>query len=116
MSFLYYGRSVRSNAGQPAVTPVVTSVGEKVTPSLSADGQHLAFAWNGGAGPHFSIYVKLVGTEESVRLTKQASIDFNPVWSPDGRYIAFCRIVKGGTGIYVIPALGGVERRLRRAE
>jgi Tol biopolymer transport system component/DNA-binding winged helix-turn-helix (wHTH) protein len=113
MSFLYYGRSVRSNAGQPAVTPVVTSVGEKVTPSLSPEGQHLAFAWNGGAGPHFSIYVKLVGTEESVRLTKQASIDFNPVWSPDGRYIAFCRIVKGGTGIYVIPSLGGVERRLR---
>src|SRR5262249_20654807 len=88
-------------------------VGEKITPSLSPDGQHLAYAWNGGTGSHFSIYVKLVGTEESVRLTKQASIDFNPVWSPDGRYIAFARIVKGGTGIYVIPALGGTERRLR---
>ena len=79
-------------SGQPAVTPAVTNVGEKYTPSLSPDGQHLAFAWNGGAGPHFSLYVKLVGTEESLRLTKQASIDFNPVWSPDGRYIAFCRI------------------------
>jgi Tol biopolymer transport system component len=74
----------------------------------------LAFAWNGGAGNHFSIYVKLTGTEESLRLTKQASsIDFNPVWSPDGRYIAFCRILKGETGIYIIPALGGTERRVR---
>jgi len=117
LSFLYYSHSPRSQAGHPpitpVITPVVTNVGEKHTPSLSPDGQHLAFAWNGGAGPHFNIYVKLVGTEESLRLTKQASIDFNPVWSPDGRYIAFCRIAKGGTGIYIIPALGGGERRVR---
>jgi Tol biopolymer transport system component len=92
---------------------VVTNVGEKYTPSLSPDGQHLAFTWNGGAGTHFSIYVKIVGTEESLRLTKEASIDFNPVWSPDGRYIAFCRILKGETGIYIIPASGGTERRVR---
>jgi Tol biopolymer transport system component/DNA-binding winged helix-turn-helix (wHTH) protein len=113
LPFLYYSHSLRSKAGEPTVTPAVTNIGEKHTPSLSPDGQHLAFAWNGGAGNHFSLYVKLVGTEESLRLTKQASIDFNPVWSPDGRYIAFCRIAKGGTGIYIIPAMGGVERRVR---
>jgi Tol biopolymer transport system component/DNA-binding winged helix-turn-helix (wHTH) protein len=113
LPFLYYAHSLRSKADQPTVTPAVTNIGEKHTPSLSPDGQHLAFAWNGGAGNHFSLYVKLVGTEESLRLTKQASIDFNPVWSPDGRYIAFCRIAKGGTGIYIIPAMGGVERRVR---
>jgi DNA-binding winged helix-turn-helix (wHTH) protein len=110
--FLYAGWS-RFRTGQPAVTPVVTSVGEKSTPSLSPDGQHLAFAWNGGAGSNFSIYMKLVGTEESIQLTKDASIDFNPVWSPDGRFIGFCRIQEGETGIYIIPALGGVERRVR---
>ncbi|MBZ5653041.1 MAG: winged helix-turn-helix domain-containing protein [Acidobacteriia bacterium] len=114
LSFLYYDHSLRSKAGQPAVTPVVTNLGEKYTPSLSPDGQHLAFAWNGGAGPHFSLYVKLIGTEESLRLTKEASLDFNPVWSPDGRYIAFCRILEGETGIYIIPALGGAERRVRK--
>ena len=114
LSFLYYSHSHKSKADQPIVTPVVTNVGEKYTPSLSPDGQHLAFAWNGGDGPYFSLYVKIVGTEELLRLTKQASsIDFNPVWSPDGRYIAFCRIQKGQTGVYIIPALGGAERRLR---
>jgi Tol biopolymer transport system component/DNA-binding winged helix-turn-helix (wHTH) protein len=113
LAYFYYSGSLRSKAAQPTVTPAVTNVGEKYTPSLSPDGQHLAFAWNGGAGPHFSLYVKLVGTEESLRLTKGTSIDFNPVWSPDGRYIAFCRILKGGSGIYVIPASGGAERRLR---
>jgi len=45
---------------------------------------------------------------------KQPSIDFNPVWSPDARHIAFCRIQNGETGIYVIPAFGGTERRVRR--
>ena len=113
LSFLYYHHSLRSKTGQLAVTPAVTNVGEKYTPSLSPDGQHLAFVWNGGTGPHFNLYVKVVGTEESLRLTNQESLDFNPVWSPDGRYIAFCRILKGATGIYVISALGGAERRVR---
>jgi Tol biopolymer transport system component/DNA-binding winged helix-turn-helix (wHTH) protein len=114
LSFLYYSHSLRSKADRPSVTPAVTNVGEKYTPSLSPDGQHIAFAWNGGAGPHFSIYVKIVGTEEPVRLTNQSSIDFNPVWSPDGRYIAFCRILKDETGIYTIPASGGAVRRMYR--
>jgi Tol biopolymer transport system component/DNA-binding winged helix-turn-helix (wHTH) protein len=108
----YYSQSRKSKAGQSTVIPVVTEIGEKYTPSLSPDGQLLAFAWNGGSGANFNIYVKPIGTEEPVRLTKQASIDFNPVWSPDGRYIAFCRIQKDETGIYIIPSLGGAERRL----
>ena len=114
--FLYYTYSLKSKASQPAVTesvtPAVTDIGEKYTPSLSPDGQHLAFTWNGGSGPYFSLYVKLVGTEESLRLTTKPSVDFNPVWSPDGRYIAFCRILEGRTGIYILPALGGAERRV----
>jgi len=118
LSFVYYSLSSSSKARRPAAAPevisVVTNVGEKYTPSVSPDGQHLAFAWNGGSGPAFSIYVKLVGTEDLLRLTKrESSIDFNPVWSPDGRYIAFCRILAGETGIYIIPALGGTERRVR---
>src|SRR5215470_4816947 len=118
LSFVYYSRSSSSKARRPAAAPevisVVTNVGEKYTPSLSPDGQHLAFAWNGGSGPAFSIYVKLVGTEDLLRITKrESSVDFNPVWSPDGRYIAFCRILEGETGIYIIPALGGAERRVR---
>ena len=116
--FLFYSHSVRSKGRHPAVrpivAPVVTNIGAKYTPSLSPDGQHLAFAWNGGTGDHYSIYVKVIGSEESLRLTQQASIDLNPVWSPDGRYIAFCRILKGEAGIYIIPALGGAERRMRK--
>ena len=112
--FFNYRHLFGSKAARSIVIPAVTNIGEKYTPNISPDGQHLAFAWNGGAGPYFSIYVKLIGSEESLRLTKQASIDFNPVWSPDGRYIAFCRIAQNEPGIYIIPALGGAERRLRK--
>jgi Tol biopolymer transport system component/DNA-binding winged helix-turn-helix (wHTH) protein len=110
---LYPTLLFRSKIPEPSISLAVTSVGEKYSPSLSPDGKQLAFAWNGGAGLQFSIYVKLIGTEESVRLTPQGSIDFNPVWSPDGDYIAFCRIKKGDTGIYMVPAMGGAERKIR---
>ncbi len=111
--FLYRRYLLRSKAPEPSISLAVTSVGEKYSPSLSPDGKQLAFAWNGGNGPFFSIYVKLIGTEEPLRLTKQESVDYNPVWSPDGRYIAFCRIQKGETGIYIVPTLGGAERKVR---
>lgn len=110
---LYYTRFSHGKLEQSVSTPALTNIGEKYTPSLSPDGQRLAFTWNGGSGPHFSLYVKILGTEELLRLTNETSIDFDPVWSPDGRYIAFCRIAKGDTGIYVIPAMGGAARRLR---
>jgi len=110
---LYYSPLFRYKAAEPSISLAVTNVGEKYSPSLSPDGKQVAFAWNGGTGLQFSIYVKLIGTEESVRLTRRESIDFNPVWSPDGHYIAFCRIKKADTGIYIVPALGGAERKIR---
>jgi len=112
-AFFVYRSFLEPKAPEPSLSLAVTSVGEKYSPSLSPDGKQLAFSWNGGTGPYFSIYVKLIGTEEPLRLTSQQSADYNPVWSPDGRYIAFCRIQKGDTGIYIVPALGGAERKVR---
>jgi DNA-binding winged helix-turn-helix (wHTH) protein len=60
LSFLYYHHSLRSKTGQLAVTPAVTNVGEKYTPSLSPDGQHLAFVWNGGTGSHFNFELSII--------------------------------------------------------
>jgi Tol biopolymer transport system component len=45
------------------------------------------------------------------RLTGDPQAENNPVWSPDGRQIAYTRDL-GGSGIYVINADGTGERRL----
>jgi len=113
--FLYQSLLLKRKTPEPSLSLAVTSVGEKYSPSLSPDGKQLAFSWNGGSGSYFSIYVKLIGAEGPLRLTKQESVDFNPVWSPDNHYVAFCRIQKGNTGIYIVPVLGGAERKVRDA-
>jgi len=59
------------------------------------------------------LYVKAIGSETLLRLTHHPSEWISTVWSPDGTQIAFHRIAGADTGLYVVPALGGPERKLR---
>ncbi len=100
-----------SERGKPPalkVVPLTTYPGAEIAPALSRDGNQLAFAWNGPNQDNFDIYVKLVDGGSLVRLTTDPVADFCPAFSPDGRRIAFRRADR----IYVVPALGGVERRI----
>ena len=47
-----------------------------------------------------------------MRLTTQPGDDVNPAWSPDGRTIAFYRSAADGDGVFLVPSLGGAERKL----
>ena len=100
------GGPVMRTAGP--VKPLTTYVGQEFEPALSPDGNQIAFSWDGERRDNFDIYVRLVEGGAALRLTKNAAPDHSPAWSPDGRRLAFVR----ENGIYVIPALGGVERRL----
>ena len=55
-----------------------------------------------------------IGAGSPLRLTTDPSNDYNPVWSPDGRSIAFLRRQSeaGKSELRLIPPLGGPERKL----
>jgi Tol biopolymer transport system component len=56
--------------------------------------------------------VRLIGGGTPLRLTSGLNQDRSPAWSPDGRSIAFLRVFNSASAIYVIPALGGPERKI----
>src|SRR5499426_3586347 len=117
LAFLYF-KSVRSSgagggAGPPInVVPLTTYPGRESQPAFSPDGNQIAFVWSGAKDDNTDLYVRLVDGGNWVRLTDNPGDDVNPVWSPDGRIIAFYRSSPDGDGIFLVPALGGAERKL----
>jgi len=92
--------------------PITSAPGLELEPSLSPDGNQVAYSWNGEARDNFDIYVKLLGPGTPLRLTTNPGADTSPAWSRDGRYIAFLRQTdEEKSSVIVIPSLGGPERR-----
>src|ERR1700689_3283661 len=100
------------------VVPFKSYPGLETAPSFSPDGSRIAFSWdsasgsNGSGRSQYDLYVKAIGSETLLRLTNHPSDWISSTWSPDGTQIAFHRLAVDGTGIYVVPALGGPERKL----
>ncbi len=100
------------------ISPLTTLPGTEVGPTFSPDGSQVAFAWDGGKPDKtspYDLYVKVIGSERMEQLTHHPAAWIIPAWSPDGRDIAFARMGPGMTGIFVISALGGPERKLADA-
>jgi Tol biopolymer transport system component/DNA-binding winged helix-turn-helix (wHTH) protein len=96
--------------------PFTDSPGFEYCPQFSPDGSQIAFAWsgdpsNGSKGD--DLYVKVIHGENLLRLTQHPSKSICAAWSPDGTQIAFYRLSGADTGIYLVSALGGPERKLR---
>jgi len=102
----------------PRLLPFTSYPGDKSSPAFSPDGNEVAFTWQGqtptGQSP-YDIFVQLVGTGTPLRLTNAAASSNAPTWSPDGRSIAFWRDSQP-SAYYIIPALGGPERKLADGE
>lgn len=99
----------------PRIVPLTTFPGAKDHVCFSPDGSQIAFAWTGkdAAFATRDIYIKVVGAGEPLPITAGPEDDFCPVWSPDGRYIAFLRNGDAAVrGVYLVSALGGAERRI----
>jgi len=112
-AWFHFFPPARKAAGPPTRIVALTSFpGQQGRARFSPDGNQIAFVWNGEKEDNWDIYVKMIGTEKPLRLTTDPGVDMAPAWSPDGRSIAFCRRNQREDAIYVVPALGGPERKL----
>jgi serine/threonine-protein kinase len=72
--------------GTGKVQPLLAKPGDYGHPSMSPDGQRLALEVSEGSGTDIWVYDWQRDTMTRLTFTGTASI---PLWSPDGRYIAF---------------------------
>ena len=115
-----FGIRPSSNAATPApsglpalnVIPLTSFQGRESQAAFAPDGSQIAFVWDGTTGGNQDIYVKLLDAETPLRLTSHPAPDCRPVWSPDGRQLAFLRQTAESSAYYLIPALGGAERKI----
>src|SRR6266699_1104594 len=75
-------------------------------PAISPDGQTILFEYKG------DIYSVPSGGGTATPLTLSESYEFAPVWSHDGKSIAFASDRYGNFDVFVMPASGGEAKRL----
>jgi len=113
VAFWIWNSSANRNTGDTLLSavPFTSYPGYEVLPSFSPDGTRAAFSWQQPGASFPDVYIKLLGPGEPVRLSTAGGI--GPVWSPDGRFVAFLRPVDPWhAAVVVIPAVGGQEREL----
>jgi Tol biopolymer transport system component/DNA-binding winged helix-turn-helix (wHTH) protein len=106
----------RGNPLTLVAVPITSDPEQEHSPSLSPDANHVAYVRGSRAESGLreadDIYVRQIGEERELALTSDLLPKGYPVWSHDGRFIAFVRYSQGQAGIYLIPALGGAERKV----
>ncbi len=75
-------------------------------PALSPDGRQLAFVYRG------DIWIASSAGGAARALTQHVEAEANPVFSPDGQWVAFASRRNGNWDIYAAPAAGGAARQL----
>ncbi|MBN2265382.1 MAG: PD40 domain-containing protein [Candidatus Aminicenantes bacterium] len=96
-------------AQSPAPAPAETADNVPVWlryPAISPDGRTIVFAYKG------DIYSVPSDGGVAVPLTLHEAHDYMPVWSRDGKSIAFASDRFGNFDVFIMPAGGGEARRL----
>lgn len=75
-------------------------------PSINRDGSQIAFSFQG------DIWTVPASGGKATRLTIHEAYESNPLYSPDGKKIAFSGARYGNNDVFVLPAEGGTPQRL----
>ena len=73
---------------------------------ISPQGDKIAFCYKG------DVYVVDSKGGKALQITTNAAYDGDPVWSPDGKQIAFSTDRNGNFDVYLVAAEGGVAQRV----
>ena len=92
-------------------------------PAWSPDGTRLAFVSDRDSkgtdyeGRHSDVWVLPAAGGDPMRISDHAEADWDPVWSPDGKEIAFFGSLTEGDHpkVYLAPAAGGAPSRVASA-
>jgi len=75
-------------------------------PAISPDGKTIVFSFKG------DLFKVSADGGIALPLTIHQAYDFAPVWSPDGKFIAFASARHGNFDVFLIPVEGGIAKRL----
>jgi eukaryotic-like serine/threonine-protein kinase len=90
--------------GTLRLRPVTFDGGRHRAPSLSPDGDQLAYSSDRDGS--FDVYVQQLDSGRVLRLTTDPGDEVDPAFSPDGKWLAFT----AGDLVSVVPSLGGTPR------
>jgi tricorn protease len=75
-------------------------------PAISPDGKTIVFSFKG------DLYKVPATGGDAYPLTLHEAYDYMPVWSHDGKWLAFASDRYGNFDVYVMPSVGGEAKRL----
>src|SRR6266567_5610613 len=75
-------------------------------PAISPDGKYIVFGYKG------DLFKVPADGGQAIALTLTESHEYMPVWSHDGKWIAFASDRFGNFDVFVMPATGGEATRL----
>ncbi len=101
-------------AGQPEnFLPIVADTGaNNIGASYSPDRTRVVYASDRSRPGDYDIFVADADGRNPVRLTRDAGMDIQPVWTPDGEHLVFVSTRSGARQIYRMRADGSGLRQL----
>jgi Tol biopolymer transport system component/DNA-binding winged helix-turn-helix (wHTH) protein len=108
----FFRRDVTGTGGHivQRIRPLTNLADSTGDPAFSPEGSSVAFVRQDATPVHSGIFLKKVDSDQSRQLTHNDR-DCCPVWSPDGRFIAFSRYENQEFAIYVVSADGGQQQK-----